>query len=323
MESFDDAAEVEVEAPPSLSHDFDGPDSMIAVLEEELREMGKDLELDKIASTNVGGGGGGGEGSSSVDEASSASSSSSSAATASSSSSAAEIAQLHNELKKDSAIISMLKMQLLQKTEELERHKKDASAAAAEQTAKESLSQDEQQQEIAHLRQKLDAISLTSNEIALTSNARVAELEAQLAAAQEMNHSNMESFEQMQASLTALLQEKEHLAVELKLKEEANLRALSKIQVLTEEKQLNRKMIKELNEGLEQQLQHVFTENAKIEELEASVVQLQQEKDRLNASALARTKQVDSLTAICDDQKQQLETVKKRREGVFILFFFF
>jgi hypothetical protein len=245
--------------------------------------------------------------------------------------------------------ISKLKTQLREKNEELERGKRAAQSMIDEEVAKlkfelakQSLSlagQDERSKvHMEQLQQEMNrqvvVLKQELEERASSSSSRVAELEEQLAVAQQMlndvkateeqTHNEMNTvrveYENMEAALTALQQEKEHLRLELKLKEEANRRALTKMEVLTEEKQLNRKTIKELNEALEQQLQHVFTENANVEELEGQVTQLQQEKERLQTSALARTKQIESLTAICDDQKQQLETVWKQKKLLFRFF---
>ncbi len=207
-------------------------------------------------------------------------------------------------------------LQLLQSELAQERER-----AASAEAAKEAVERD--------LRRELDeakaAAAQTSleNEQSSKDNESISQAEvAILRDALEQTNSDLVSvrleFEVMEATAMAAetvhQQEKSQLEMELNLKSETVERQKQRMDILNEEKLVNRNTIKELNEELEKQLQYVFSESAKIEQLEAEVAQLGEEKMRVEVIVAAKTSELAALAAVCEGQAESVEQLTVRIE---------
>ena len=200
--------------------------------------------------------------------------------------------------------IQRLKRELQNKTEELER----AQAASA-------MHADSYRQQVASTQEELqNARQLAELDVQQARSEAKALEEALQAKTEELDALRKES-ENYDDVVLQHEREKEENAMEIKTQKEAMERAKQKIEVLMGEKMLNRTTIKELQEQLEKHLQMVFAETARVEQLESELKQVQEDRSLAEASGSAKSKEIDSLMAICEDQKASLEALTSRTDN--------
>ena len=176
------------------------------------------------------------------------------------------------------------------------------------------------EQETSHnLREDLakaeDSVAASTADAEHYANEEVVGLQASLEhARQEIAALRKESSDAGQ-QLAKVGNEKDQALLNLQLKNEAFDRQRSTMQLLMEEKVISRKTMSGLRAQLDEQLQDVFSETMRADDIETKLTQMGEDKERVEARAEAKENEVKSLSAVVEDQRERIEGLESRTDS--------
>jgi chromosome segregation ATPase len=170
--------------------------------------------------------------------------------------------------------------------------------------------------------QRLRSGSMSASSAAMTADVQIVQLkealrrkEAEAEAAHKELHAMQKDFQDVESLGIASLVEKDKLALENKSLNETVARQAQKLEALSRERHDEGTKVKDLSAELDKACQYTDAETARADAAQARVRELEEERERMAASAVAKNSELDSLNAMLESQKQRLESVVKQSDS--------